>query len=588
MDEGIVAAVEDWDTRPFDGGARQLQELAERGFSGAVSADSNWLLLINGRAVGIFEEYDGPDGPVQEPGDVDRLADSAGTVYEAPHEALPLLFAMVFTDGTERGRYYTGDRPLHEAHRELEDGGFTGFIELSEEVLSGDYYVVYQGGRSMSVGFLGGERRLRTGDEAFDRADEEVGIYRVVAVDVDVIDLPEPPDAHDGAGAAAGSEEFDAGATRAQSRSGADPANIEDAEAAGTEPIESSDRTDGTANSAGQAEPADEDVVEASEPESREDDTDEPSSASSPADPDGQTNGDAEAAGTQSPSSEGAHSEPAQPAADLARLEARIDTLAAEQERLAAAVESLQSGPDGPVTANPSSEADTTLESDTALDETTVLVRYRADGGPRLEDVFTGAASRDDLQGNLQLEIRTPFDPETATVAGQAYRPYLESTLPYRFVEWLVSELPFDIRAAGAETALGGLYEALPEIDRVTFGRAASLEDESFDLVASNREGSPLVVATFEAGVEPPAEEATETFITAATRVAETQHSLAAAALVTSAFVDAAALGPAREATRSRLLGRGKRKSFVNLSGSGYHLCLVEAGDSFHLARPEL
>jgi len=55
-------------------------------------------------------------------------------------------------------------------------------------------------------------------------------------------------------------------------------------------------------------------------------------------------------------------------------------------------------------------------------------------------------------------------------------------------------------------------------------------------------------------------------------------------------------LGPVRdletvaEATRSGILSRDKRKSFVNLSRKrGYHLCLVEArNENFHLEVPEL
>jgi len=185
-------AVTGWDREPFSGGYGGLHEFADREFTGAVTQGSTWAFLLNGRIVGVadgtIEAFDGADG----------------TAYVAPDDALPLLFAMKERGGEVRAQYYTNDTPLSEVDETLSSGGFTGYLELSENVLSGDYYVVYYGGKSMTAAFVGNNRELVAGEEAFERADDEVGIYEVRDVDVDIVDVPEPAgdDASDAAGAA--------------------------------------------------------------------------------------------------------------------------------------------------------------------------------------------------------------------------------------------------------------------------------------------------------------------------------------------------------------------------------------------------
>jgi len=195
MQARTVERVESWDSRPFTGGVRDLHELADADFSGAVSVGGTWLFLLNGRVVGVFG------------GDVDDVADADGTVYEAPHEALVLLYSMQERGGETQAKYYTNDTPLSEASQTLADANFTGYVELSENVLSGDYYVVYYGGRSMSAAFVGASEELITGDEAFERADDEVGVYEVMKTPVNVTELPPLDDGEDddqAAGAAGG------------------------------------------------------------------------------------------------------------------------------------------------------------------------------------------------------------------------------------------------------------------------------------------------------------------------------------------------------------------------------------------------
>ncbi len=179
MDREIVDAVIDWDSTPFSGGYEGLQELADSEFSGAITEGTAWAFLLNGRVIGI------------EDGSMSSFERADGTAYTAPTPALPLLYVMQMR-GEKQTQYYTNKKSISEADSTLSSGGFTGYIELSENVLSGDYYTVYYGGKSMSVAFVGNSRKLLTEEEAFERADGEVGIYTVYAADLEVIDIPEP------------------------------------------------------------------------------------------------------------------------------------------------------------------------------------------------------------------------------------------------------------------------------------------------------------------------------------------------------------------------------------------------------------
>ncbi|WP_254529670.1 DUF7527 domain-containing protein [Natrinema gelatinilyticum] len=178
MDSRTQERVEEWGSRPFSGGFDGLSNLAAANFSGAVSAAGSWLFLLNGRIVGIFD------------GEIEDFESASGTQYEAPHPSLPLLCTMEEHGGETRANYYTNETPLQEVDETLQNGSFTGYIELSENVLSGDYYAVYYGGRRMAAAYIGNAERLLTGEEAFDRAADEVGIYEVLDVEIDVTDVP--------------------------------------------------------------------------------------------------------------------------------------------------------------------------------------------------------------------------------------------------------------------------------------------------------------------------------------------------------------------------------------------------------------
>ncbi|WP_049923999.1 DUF7527 domain-containing protein [Halopiger djelfimassiliensis] len=207
MDPRTQERVEQWDSRPFSGGYDGLSDLADSGFSGAVAGGGSWLFMLNGRVVGVFD------------GEIEDFESASGTVYQAPHPSLPLLCTMEERGGETRAKYYTNETPLREVDQTLQSGSFTGYIELSENVLSGDYYAVYYGGRRMAAAYIGNAERLLTGEEAFERAADEVGIYEVVDVEIDVTDVP-------------GADESDA-----RSTAGTDSASTDSAgDSASTEP----------------------------------------------------------------------------------------------------------------------------------------------------------------------------------------------------------------------------------------------------------------------------------------------------------------------------------------------------------------
>lgn len=178
MDNWVLDQVERWHDDAFDGGIDGLHRLSENAFSGALITDDLQLLLVNGRVVGISG------------GDLAEL-NGNGTTYMAPDPGVALLFAMR-DESEEINRGFTDDTSFLEVHESLLSRNFSGFLRLSEYVLSGDYYVVYHGGKAIPVAFVGASERLHTGDDVLALADDEVGIYEVHRAPVTIEPVPDP------------------------------------------------------------------------------------------------------------------------------------------------------------------------------------------------------------------------------------------------------------------------------------------------------------------------------------------------------------------------------------------------------------
>jgi TolA-binding protein len=790
MNPRVEERVENWGTRPFSGGHAGLRELADEAFTGVVDTDGGtWLCLLNGKVVGVFD------------GRIENVADAEGTAYVAPDPALPLLFAMWEQGGTQEDRYYTKDTPISEADATLSSGGFAGYLELSDNVLSGDYYVCYYGDRSLNLAFVGTNERLITGEEAFERADDEIGIYDVYSVDLEVVEVPEPePEADAEVGAATSgaapveegpsssrpgsdpaagdpvSRERDAtgGATTRDDHEGGPPGDSSNGRSAtetrkapdrdhrdaegtrrdrgepvpderstgqdsGTtedaveeEPDESTDPLAGTptddaapgeagagesddhspAGTAVDAERTGTDPGEAT-PENRSPDpasrgraveetpeglategTGEDRSVEgesgertateterdrAPDDPDrerptgGSYGEDAAGDGlaTETPDRRGVDTRKGDdsPATEtredgsrlrrrverqesvIDRLQDRIAALEADREdrrvrsdrlsdrieevagdlaelrrtvmRLDRTVERLEvdaerterqpaeaeqpeadstlsslssestASPESTATSSPDTGDGRELSVEEALQETTVLVRYGSQGKSTLKTAHGGGADAEEVNDNLQLTAHTSFDDSTATVEGQPYSAFLERRLEYRFFEWLLRKLLYEVRDTGNQSALQDLYDAIPRIDRAEFSGTVELGEEGetaqFDLVARDDRDRPLVAMNFQESRDPATEGTVVELQDRAKEVCE-GAGLAAAFLVTTSYFDGAAKDAAEAATSGRILSRSSKASFVRVNRKrGFHLCLAAVSDGdFHLRTPEL
>lgn len=701
------SVVEDWETAPFGGGFEGLAELGDRGFDGAVEAADTWLFLRGGEPTAVVSDLQSDPRS----GDIDAFEGASGRKHEAPNPAIVTLAAMLALGGEVRGRYYTDDTPLSAVHETLSEGGFTGYVELSENVLSGDYYYVYVDGEVDHVGFVGSSQRLY-GEDAKDKAENEIGIYAVAAVSLPKLELPDPPTTDAGASSAPQSDPSDEpvdtsdseqedpadapepepetdsepeskpepdSEPTAQEETGSAESESEDdparASASNTEiadsatdsgadadstAADSSDRSEPTATDP-EPDPAggfsEEDATRASETAStatasseRQRRDDEGSSVDDLAtrtvpslDPERSGHGASGKPGTdrdRSTSTTGERARsggPATAAEAQSTVESRtgpedpdgrsretletkieeyedriedLETTVREREtkieELEAKLETVRNERDELQTRLDAMDAETDVSGGTelspeeALEGTSLFVRDRERGAASLEDAHDGNVDREAVVENLRIEFHTTFDSTDVLVEGEPFETWLRSTPPYRFAEWLVTELLFEIRSTHAEDGLQPLYDELPAIDRVGFEEtvdtAAATEDDAetntkrFDIVARDKKGNPLVVADFDRRREPTRADTIRPFIADSSDVCEIEETLAAAVAVSSSFFESDAMAVTEEATSTSLLSRSKYRSYVKLTRSnGYHLCLVEArNDTFDLTVPEL
>jgi hypothetical protein len=634
MDARIVEQITEWSSRPFSGGLETLHALADEEFSGAVKAGGAWLFMLNGRVIGVFD------------GVLDTFEKSDGTQFEAPHPSLPLLFSMQERGGTTQAKYYTNDTPLKEASETLASSGFTGYIELSENVLSGDYYVVYHGGRSMSTAYVGQSEQLLTGDEAFSRANDEVGIYEVVAADVDIVDLPEPESppepaasesapAEDTSGSDGPNDDVDESSTQttpSSAETAAADAQRSTSAATETTPeqqaAERNERSEAATSSEGESES--DDGTGASDPLSDEQQWRETTRIPS-LDPEKSGSAKSRDAGAdqrrtqrQTPQRQSAGEKPTRRGSrrgqsnrakeieaeltaraeeiealrsNLTQIKAERDELKAERDRLTARAEELRDELETVREQSPGVAAERQLTPEQALTQTNLFVRYGSKGKGTLTDAAAGETTRDTVESNLQLEHHTQFDTAGVVVDGQEFEAFLHDSMEYTFVSWLVVDLLYEILETGHQRGLKDLFEAIQRIDRVELHGSLVTEDDEdgkterpFDVILRDRMGNPLVVANINDSRDPATGEMLGSLVDAATAVSSASDELSAAFQVTKSFFEPAALETTEDATSGGLLTREKRESFVKLSRKrGYHLCLVESRNGeFHLTVPEL
>ena len=704
-----VDTISEWQTHSVADGYAGLHELADADFSGGVAASDAWLLFVNGTPVSVTDHSDGD--PTS--GDIEAF-DSPFTAHEAPHPSLPLLAAMQFGERETRAKYYTEDTPLDEVESTLEDGGFTGYIELPENVLSGDYYTIYQGGRSMHVAFVGSSSSVVTDDEARDDAHDEVGIYEVVAAPIDVVEIPDPPKPTPEPAVGPPSTENETQSERTAVPADGEPGSSDGVESA-TEPVDPTPDADEPATAASTESVSDAEAPETAEPTDSE--PDEPPSTDRTPRPerpsrtvdrepatdaqsgeqttdsgsrvtDAATGSDSEATGgdptrsstdasgasasssaatasateqlaarsipsvdperTASGRSTGRDQRPEQSSPsrkprqgptraqagsettaavreeletvreqlrtakqardearteleaareELQRAETAREELAAERDELRAEVESLRSRVDELESQLGTAATDgPSLSPPEAFAETNLFVRYESKGKTTVESAHGGEGTAAELAQNLRLVYHTQFETDGATVDGEPFEEWLYATQQYRFVEWLVGRLVFEIRETETTSELSGLYDALPTIDRIELSGEIAVPDGSetvdidFDIVCRDQMGEPLFVADLDTSRQPVSAGQMASLVQDSELVCETESAFAGAFFVSAAFFEPGALETASDATSGSLLSRDSRLSYVKQSRKrGYHLALIESrDDGFHLSVPDI
>ncbi|PSQ37106.1 hypothetical protein BRD05_01260, partial [Halobacteriales archaeon QS_9_70_65] len=444
MDARTVVA--EWETSPFDGGTDGLARLGRRGFSGAVESNGDWLFVADGEAVAVVAGFE--TAPTAT--DLDGFDPAGGRQHEASTAAAARLAPMLTLDGEVRGEYFSDDTPVATVNETLSSGGFTGYLELAENVLSGDYYVVYDDGEPSYAAYVGATGEPVTGEEAETKTKNEVGIYSVVAADLPTVELPASPESAGSAavtgvnqdvgetdqdiggagrnvggtdGAVSGPGETaipdDTPATSGDDTPATGPAATGDGVGTGDSPAaepddelrsvpsldpDRTDRPGDAADTGATASAVETDDVAGSEATGRNDRVGTGGTESAPGDPDRgvvgtdetePTTGDTgsrgartgEASDVGTASTRSGGTDAAADAA-LGEVRAELRRLRETQERLERRVAALEGGDDGGGTS--SGTAGPSLSPTEALSKTTLFVREGTRGGPTLEDAHQG------------------------------------------------------------------------------------------------------------------------------------------------------------------------------------------------------
>ena len=612
MDPRIETVMNEWRFRSCEPGYAGLHALEDAQFSGSVTADDATGFMVNGRLVGITN------------GSIESFWSSDIAALETDEPAEALLCAMLIADFEVEAEYYTGETPIAEVHETLASGNFSGYIELSENVFSGDYFVIYYGGTSKCVALLGTEERVISGDEALQRASDEVGIYEVKSVSITVIDLPDP-EVDDSIREEEPVVESNQEVTRDDTEAAPQPVEEPTTQTPPEPEPQNSPRPPSQPPSGDPIDPADpNDLATLAEAARGGDAAAVSPSRTTDSDP---LKGDGEWITIPSidpnnttiynPENESEDAEAEQPSdtqemkqtvdqppnddhdihPNHAELQAELDAAKRENERLRNRVEELQDRIEEFEEDSSSSE----LLADDAFSQTNLFVRYQSKGGNTLADAVAGNATDDRalIKENIRLERHTRFEVDDVTIEGTPFVDFLESSLEYRFASWLLQDLLFELQDAGLVKGFKAVVDVIPEIDRVQFHGTVPIHTESqgerrseqfnFDIVFRDSMGAVLLVANVHDDRAPVEGEPVEEMLSQVNEITLAKSTLSGAFYVTKSYFEPAVLETVAEATSGGLLRGSSRESYVSVSRKhGFHLCLVEARNStFHLNVPD-
>lgn len=568
MEQSILSKVESWERHSFLRGYAELRGMEGESFSGVIGVRDSWMFMLNGKIVGIDN------------GGIEDFEGTEGSIYVSPHPSLPLLFSMQ-TSVKEKGmQYYTDDKPIEEVDAMLREAEFTGYLELSENVLSGDYYIVYHRGRSMNVAFIGNVKRLITDEEAREGTEGEVGIYEVNSVAIKPILIPEEKSTE----------------------------NLHQ------EIIEMAVESEGEIVGEQEVAPEVESIPDVS--------SEEP--------PREVIKKDVEEGRIFEGEAEWRKSRVV-PSIDPTRDGAMVTALKKEKEKeikgeiedgeelkeIIEEIEENQNDPDIPenVPSKGSQEsqrggrsAQNIVDEEFAKEKSNIFIRYKKDDGPTLLKSLKRKEKYgiDAVKANLKYEIYSRFEVDNTLVKGkrgtEEVEEYIRKTPEYRFAEWAYLTLPYEIKGTENVKLLKSLYRAIPRIERVrlrsvveTFEKEGDSRRYRFDVIMDDAEGRPLIVANVNDDVDPTGGEMITELVDSASKVAEYEDTFVAAFLVSSSYHSK----ETREVATKKI--KGKRRSRkgdskikdprVKVSRkSKYYLGLVDCreGEEVHLVFPEL
>ena len=570
MEQSILSKIGSWEKRSFLRGYVELRELEEVGFSGSIEVGASWLFMLNGKIVGIDN------------GEIEDFDAKEGTVYVAPHPSLPLLFSMQSSIKEKGIRYYTEDKSIEEIDATLREAEFTGYLELSENVLSGDYYIIYHRGRSMNVAFIGNVNRLITDEEAQDGTKEEVGIYEVNVGGIKTISIPK------GKGAEDLHQKIIVTENRVEEqiiKEGV--AEIEIAFEEEPHPEISSKnpqrevtiRIDKGNRFKGEEEWRESRIIPSIDP-------------------------------TQDGDMVTVIKREREKKDKGTNVEERGDTLEKVVENLSTpkVQKTTPSKVDQETQLIEEEVIQKIVNEEFAKEKSNIFIRYKKDEGPTLLKSLEGRKpiGQISVETNLKYEIHSRFDTDRTLVKGkrgtEEVKEYIRKTPEYRFAKWIYLKLPYEIKGTKNIKLLRSLYKAIPKIDRIqlrgsveTMGKDGDSRRYKFDIVMVDVEGKPLIVANVNDDLDPTGGEMVTELVETASKVAECEDTFVAAFLVSSSYHSK----EAREVAAEKI--KGKRRSRkgdskikdprIKVSRKDkYHLGLVDCreGEEVHLVFPEL
>ncbi|PNW65640.1 UNVERIFIED_CONTAM: hypothetical protein BEN50_21820 [Euhalothece sp. KZN 001] len=517
MEVPVEETIDLWEDRPVETGPAGLMQLQTEEFDGLVEDGSGLrAFYVRGRVVHL------------EGGSVDELAEGSLTASRADNAGVAMLAAMRTLAPEARARYYTHKTPLNAVDDTLRSGGFTGYVCLAEQVVSGAYFLVYHNGKRMPVAYVGAALRTVTGQDAYELAVDEVGIYEVFPTEVEVrrVDADAAPtdvgpatataespqidlqlDMTDASGAPqAGASDAMAGAERSSAPADVSSSTAPSAQTTPETAVDGSGTPDGALEQSSTETP----VEQADPPEA----SIEQSSTDAPVEQPGSTYGpqDSQPPSVQRPVNEAVTShlqgrlmaleerrrelerernelmrEVARVETTVEEREARITEITAEYEsridEQADTIDAQQRQIEALQTEVATLEETVTqqqarldgediaetqeLTARAAFEQTNLFIRYRNKAGPSLRDFRMQNAAISKVRENLAVEYHTHFDAPTTTIEGESFEEYLHGATEYQFIHWVTGDLLALIEATGNRGAMGPLFEAVTAIDRV-------------------------------------------------------------------------------------------------------------------------